>query len=78
MELFSKRYILLVAVFPANVHMALNPEQVRGLDLDKVPRWALWAGCRCSLFACLGLARNPRLSPGWAVNSRFPIAVFCL
>jgi uncharacterized membrane protein len=34
---------LLVAVFPANVHMALNPEQVRGLDLDKVPRWALWA-----------------------------------
>jgi uncharacterized membrane protein len=34
---------LLVAVFPANVHMALNPEQVRGLDLKKVPRWALWA-----------------------------------
>jgi uncharacterized membrane protein len=34
---------LLVAVFPANVHMALNPEQVRGLDLDRVPRWALWA-----------------------------------
>jgi len=35
--------ILLVAVFPANVHMAVNPEQVRGLDLDRVPRWALWA-----------------------------------
>ncbi len=34
---------LLVAVFPANVHMAANPEQVRGLDLDRVPRWALWA-----------------------------------
>jgi uncharacterized membrane protein len=34
---------LLLAVFPANVHMALNPEQVRGLDLAKVPRWALWA-----------------------------------
>jgi len=34
---------LLVAVFPANVHMAVNPEQVRGLDLDRVPRWALWA-----------------------------------
>jgi uncharacterized membrane protein len=34
---------LLVAVFPANVHMALNPEQVRGLDLKKIPRWALWA-----------------------------------
>ena len=34
---------LLVAVFPANVHMAVNPEQIRGLDLDRVPRWALWA-----------------------------------
>jgi uncharacterized membrane protein len=34
---------LLVAVFPANIHMAVNPEQVRGLDLDRVPRWALWA-----------------------------------
>jgi uncharacterized membrane protein len=34
---------LLVSVFPANVHMAVNPEQIRGLDLNKVPRWALWA-----------------------------------
>ena len=35
--------VLLLAVFPANVHMAVNPEQVRGLDLNKVPRWVLWA-----------------------------------
>lgn len=34
---------LLVAVFPANIHMAVNPEQVRGLDLRRIPRWALWA-----------------------------------
>ena len=34
---------LLAAVFPANVHMALNPEQIRGLDLDRIPQWALWA-----------------------------------
>ena len=34
---------LLVAVFPANVHMALQPEQVRGLDAARIPRWALWA-----------------------------------
>jgi uncharacterized membrane protein len=34
---------LLLAVFPANVHMAINPEQVRGLDLKRIPRWALWA-----------------------------------
>lgn len=29
---------LLVAVFPANVHMALNPK-----DYDQVPSWLLWA-----------------------------------
>ena len=34
---------LLLAVFPANVHMAVNPAQVRGLDLKRIPRWALWA-----------------------------------
>jgi uncharacterized membrane protein len=34
---------LLVSVFPANVHMAVNPEQIRGLDMRKFPRWALWA-----------------------------------
>lgn len=34
---------VLAAVFPANVHMAMNPEQVPGLDLRRVPRWALWA-----------------------------------
>jgi uncharacterized membrane protein len=34
---------LLVAVFPANVHMAVNPEQIRGLDMRSFPRWALWA-----------------------------------
>jgi uncharacterized membrane protein len=30
------------AVFPANVHMAVNPEQVEGLE-RRVRRWALWA-----------------------------------
>ncbi len=34
---------LLFAVFPANVHMAVSPEQIRGLDLNKIPRWTLWA-----------------------------------
>jgi len=34
---------LLAAVFAANVHMALHPDQVRGLDPKRVPRWALWA-----------------------------------
>jgi uncharacterized membrane protein len=34
---------LLVAVFPANVHMAVSPEAIRGLDPQRVPAWALWA-----------------------------------
>jgi uncharacterized membrane protein len=34
---------LLAAVFPANVNMAVNPELVRGLDMNRIPRWALWA-----------------------------------
>ena len=34
---------LLVAVFPANVHMAVSPDQIKGLDTDRIPRWALWA-----------------------------------
>ncbi len=34
---------LLIAVFPANVHMALSPEQIKGLDTRRVPRWTLWA-----------------------------------
>lgn len=33
---------LLLAVFPANVHMALNPEQVRGLEAKRIPPAALW------------------------------------
>ena len=34
---------LLAAVFPANVQMAVSPEQVPGLSKSKIPRWALWA-----------------------------------
>lgn len=35
---------LLLAVFPANLHMALNREQVatRGVPVDRVPAWVLW------------------------------------
>jgi uncharacterized membrane protein len=34
---------LLIAVFPANVHMALNPDQVKLKGIAKIPRWALFA-----------------------------------
>ncbi|MEK6278331.1 MAG: DoxX family protein [Actinomycetota bacterium] len=33
---------LLAAVFPANLQMAVNPKQVKGLELGRIPRWALW------------------------------------
>jgi uncharacterized membrane protein len=51
---------LLVAVFPANVHMAINPERVRGLDLDRVPRWALWARLPLQPLAMLWVWRATR------------------
>jgi uncharacterized membrane protein len=51
---------LLVAVFPANVHMAVSPEQVDGLDLKKVPRWALWARLPLQPLAMLWVWRATR------------------
>jgi uncharacterized membrane protein len=51
---------LLLAVFPANVHMAVNPEQVKGLDLNKIPRWALWARLPLQPLAMLWVWRATR------------------
>ena len=51
---------LLVAVFPANIHMAVNPEQVRGLDLERIPRWALWARLPLQPLAMLWVWRATR------------------
>jgi uncharacterized membrane protein len=34
---------LLLAVFPANVWMAISPAKVDGLERTGIPRWALWA-----------------------------------
>jgi uncharacterized membrane protein len=51
---------LLLAVFPANVHMAVNPEQVAGLDLRRVPRWTLWARLPLQPLAMLWVWRATR------------------
>ena len=51
---------LLLAVFPANVHMAVSPEQIKGLDLDKLPRWALWARLPLQPLAMLWVWRATR------------------
>lgn len=32
--------VLLAAIFPANVHMAVNPDEIEGLP--DIPRWLLW------------------------------------
>jgi uncharacterized membrane protein len=59
---FSRWWLLalLLAVFPANVQMAVNPDQVRGLDLEKVPRWALWARLPLQPLAMLWVWRATR------------------
>jgi uncharacterized membrane protein len=57
---------LLIAVFPANVHMAVNPKQVPGLDLKLLPRWALWARLPLQPLAMLWVWRATRdQGPPW-------------
>jgi uncharacterized membrane protein len=51
---------LLLAVFPANVHMAVSPEQVKGLDLNRIPRWTLWARLPLQPLAMLWVWRATR------------------
>ena len=51
---------LLVSVFPANVHMAVNPEQIRGLEMRRFPRWALWARLPLQPLAMLWVWRATR------------------
>lgn len=43
---------LLAAVFPANIHMAVSPKTIKGLDLDRIPRAALWGRLPLQ-FACM-------------------------
>lgn len=51
---------LLLAVFPANCHMAINPEQIKGLDLKRIPRWLLWARLPLQPLAMLWVWRATR------------------
>jgi uncharacterized membrane protein len=51
---------LLVAVFPANIHMAVHPERVKGLDMRRFPRWALWARLPLQPLAMLWVWRATR------------------
>lgn len=51
---------LLLSVYPANIHMAVNPEQVNGLDLKRIPRWTLWARLPLQPLAMLWVWRATR------------------
>jgi uncharacterized membrane protein len=53
---------LLLAVFPANIHMAVNAEQIKGLDMRKFPRWALWARLPLQPLAMIWVWRATRTS----------------
>ena len=48
---------VLLAVFPANIHMAVRPDQVRGLDVKRIPRWTLWARLPLQLAAIVWVWR---------------------
>jgi uncharacterized membrane protein len=52
---------LLVAVFPANLHMALHPEDIKGLP--DIPRWALWARLPLQLVFIWLVIRGTRTRP---------------
>jgi len=51
---------LLLAVYPANIYMAVSPEQVKGLDLNKIPRWTLWARLPLQFLAMIWVWRATR------------------
>lgn len=51
---------LLTAVFPANLHMAANPDQIPGLNLNRLPRWTLWARLPLQPLAMLWVWRATR------------------
>jgi uncharacterized membrane protein len=48
----------LIAVFPANVHMAINPDDIKGLP--DVPQWALWARLPIQLAFMVWVVRATR------------------
>ena len=52
--------------------MAVNPEQIHGLDLNRVPRWALWARLPLQPLAMLWVwrARDPR-EPSAGLRQQF-------
>ena len=53
---------VLIAVFPANVHMALHPDEVakKGVPADRIPAWLLWARLPLQPLAMLWALRATR------------------
>ena len=63
---FSRWWLLalLAAVFPANVYMAQQPEEVaaRGVAADRIPRWLLYARLPLQPLFALAVWRASRRS----------------
>lgn len=53
----ARRYLtaLLLAFYPANIHMALRPQDIKGAQ--RVPRWLLWARLPLQFLAIAWVAR---------------------
>jgi uncharacterized membrane protein len=53
----ARRYLiaLLLAIFPANIQMALRPGDIRGVD--RIPGWLLWARLPLQFVAIAWVAR---------------------
>lgn len=56
---FARWWLLgiLAAVLPANVYMATDAEQIKGLPVDKIPKAALWLRLPLQLLAGLWVWR---------------------
>lgn len=59
----ARRYltVLLLAVYPANIHMAVAPQDIRGAE--RVPRWLLWARLPLQFVAIAWVALALRTDP---------------
>jgi uncharacterized membrane protein len=57
---FARRYLvaLLLAVYPANLHMAIRPQDIKGAR--GVPRWLLWARLPLQVLPVLWVQRTVR------------------
>ena len=54
----ARRYLiaLLLAVYPANIHMAASPQDIKGAE--RIPRWLLWLASPLQFLAIAWVAHS--------------------